>query len=87
MDQLDLEIKEEVCNEYEFESFSLIHNLTTDKWEFHFLDDEEGELFTYIENNSFEEESDLFSEHGFTREMFDKITDFEVGKCKKQQDI
>jgi len=80
MEQLDPEIKEEICNEYEFDSFSLVHNLTEDVWEFHFLDDDEGELFICIENNSFEEEAELFSRFGFKKEMLDKVIAFEENR-------
>lgn len=73
-------IKEEICNEYEFDKFNLIHNLTENNWELHFYDDEQGELFIYVENNSFEEETDLFSELGFTKEIFNNIQHFEENK-------
>lgn len=70
-------IEEEICNEYEFEKFSLIHNITKEKWELHFYDDEQGELFIYIENTSFEDEKELFSKLEFTKEIFDKMISFE----------
>lgn len=77
MDQLDPEIKEESCNEYEFDEYSVVHNLTLEKWEFHFYDEDEGELFTYIEDTSFDEESELFDRLGFTKEVFDRLISFE----------
>lgn len=77
MEQLDPIIQEESCNEYEFENYLIVHNLTSGKWEVHFYDDEEGELFTYIESTSFEEESDLFDRLGFNKDVFDKLVSFE----------
>lgn len=70
-------VEEETCNEYEYENFSLVHNLTGKTWELHFYDEEEGELFIYIENTSFEDESELFSKLGFTKELFENIIKFE----------
>lgn len=70
-------VEEEVCNEYEFEKFSLIHNLTKQKWELHFYDEDQGELFIYLENTSFEDEQELFSEIEFTEELFKNIIEFE----------
>jgi hypothetical protein len=77
MDISGPEIQQETCNEYEFENYSLVHNLTAGKWELHFYDDEEGELFTCIEDFSFEEESELFARLGFTKEVFCRILSFE----------
>jgi len=73
----EAEITEETCNEYEFENYSLVHILDTDSWELHFYDEEEGELFICIENTSFDEEADLFTRLGFTKEIFDRIIQFE----------
>lgn len=74
------EVKEERCNEYEFDGYSLVHVLDSDIWELHFYDEEEGELSTYVENTSFDEESELFEKLGFTREVFDRILGFEESK-------
>ena len=73
-------IDEENCNEYEFDKFSLVHNLTKQNWELHYFDEEEGELFIYIDSTSFEEEKDLFLELGFTKECFENIINFEDNK-------
>jgi len=81
MGQIDSEIQEECCNEYEFENYSVVHNLTSGKWELHFYDEDEGELFTYIKLTSFDEELELLDELGFTKEMFQKLIQFEEN-CK-----
>lgn len=77
---MELTLKEENCNEYEFDAFSLVHNLTDNNWELHFYDEAEGELFIYVENNSFDEEEELFNKLGFTKEIFDRILSFEESK-------
>lgn len=78
--QIEPEICQEKCNEYEFENYSLIHVLDTDKWELHFYDETEGELYIYIEDSSFIEEEKLFSQLGFTKEIFKRILTFEETK-------
>ena len=80
MGQIDAEIKEERCNEYEFDNYSLVHVLDTDRWELHFYDEEQGELYICIEDTSFTEEEDLFSQLGFTEEIFNRILKFEETK-------
>ena len=77
---VEVDLKEETCNEYEFGTYSLIHVLNTDMWELHFYDEDEGELFTYIKLTSFDEELELLDKLGFTKEMFEKLIQFEENR-------
>lgn len=71
------EIQCENCNEYEFSGYSVMHDMTNERWELHFQDEEEGELFIYLGTTSFDEEQELFERLGFTKELFEKIIKFE----------